>query len=64
MPCSAHRMFRAVFMFEIIPFSPDFCTGGFGTSSGAQVRVVDTLILSEIIVARQLEKGGLEYMLA
>ena len=27
-------------------------------------RVVDTLIQSEIIVARQLDKGGLEYMLA
>ncbi|MCR5752019.1 MAG: bifunctional DNA primase/polymerase [Kiritimatiellae bacterium] len=27
-------------------------------------RVVDTLIQSEIVVARQLDKGGLEYMLA
>ena len=30
----------------------------------AHVRMVDTLIQSEIIGERQLEKGGLEYMLA
>ena len=58
-------------MLEIIPFPPDLCRDELVKSSDAHVRVVDatvrvvdTLIQSEIIVARQLEKGGLEYKLA